>query len=104
MMPLDWFENGRGDIVWHDSKEKSFTNDKGVWKNVGANLNEVKEHLKLPEAKSFNKTDASLVSIGNATGGAPLARICLRWQKLCMTRWRGYEHTRVIARIYNPCI
>ena len=71
MAPLDWFENGKGNIVWYDSKEKSFTNDKGVWKNVGANLNEVKEHLKLPETKSFNKTDASLVSIGNATGGAP---------------------------------
>jgi len=69
MKPLDWFENGRGDIVWHDSKAESIKNDNGSWKNIGSNLKEVKEHLKLPETKNFKKTDASLVSVGNASGG-----------------------------------
>jgi RHS repeat-associated protein len=72
MKPMDWFENGKGDIVWHDSKEKSFTNDKGAWKNVGANLNEVKEHLKLPADKSFSKSDTNVMAVGNAKGGLPV--------------------------------
>jgi len=71
MKPLDWFENGRGDIVWHDSKAKTIENDKGSWKNVGADLKEVKEHLKLPENKTFSKSDASLILLGNQKGGAP---------------------------------
>ena len=72
MKPMDWFENGKGDIVWHDSKEKSFTNDKGAWKNVGANLNEVKEHLKLPADKSFSKSYTNVMAVGNAKGGLPV--------------------------------
>jgi RHS repeat-associated protein len=71
MKPLDWFEDKKGNIVWHDSKEKSFTNEKGEWKNVGSNTKEVKEHLKLPSETSFSKTDVSLMAVGNSKGGLP---------------------------------
>ena len=69
--PNDWFENEKGDIVWHDSKAESFTNDQGEWKNVGANTEEVKEHLGLPSEQTFSKTDVSLVAVGGTKGGAP---------------------------------
>jgi RHS repeat-associated protein len=68
MAPQDWFENEKGDIVWHDSKAKNISNEKGSWENIGENLQDVKEHLNLPSDKNFSETDVSIVAHGRQKG------------------------------------
>jgi len=55
MQGEDWFKNGSGRVVWFDNKSESFTDSDGQkWSNVGANTQEVKENLNVPEDKKYH--------------------------------------------------
>lgn len=46
----DWYENKLGEIVWYDRVDESFTDESGSnWENVGETLDDVKQHLNVPE-------------------------------------------------------
>ena len=64
--PDDWYKNAKGDLVWFDNTAESFSNDQGNWTNVGANEQEVKQNLNIPEDKSVSWNTLSAVALGGS--------------------------------------
>ncbi len=64
--PNDWFKNKKGDIVWFNSSAKKLKNSLGNWKNIGANKEEVKENLNIPDNKNVTWNSISAVALGGS--------------------------------------
>jgi len=67
----DWFKNSQGQIVWHDRTDKNFVDSNGEqWQNVGADLEEVKSNLKIPDDKRLQWKTVSAVALGSPGKGS----------------------------------
>lgn len=80
MEALDWFKNGKGRVVWFDSKADCFANTSGKWTNIGSNLNEVKKNLNVPTNIQIDEWTSSTGTAfdgenGNGKSGFALAPV-----------------------------
>ncbi len=67
----DWFKNSQGRIVWHDRTDENFVDKNGEqWQNVGADLEEVKSNMKIPDDKRLQWKTVSAVAIGSPGKGS----------------------------------
>ena len=69
MVPLDWFENQEGKVVWFNNNSENFASENGdEWQNIGANLEEAKESLNLPKNQNLEWNDLEFATLGGAQG------------------------------------